>query len=208
MLALIDYGYGNIRSVKQAFSTICDDEIILTKDPDEILKASRIVLPGVGAFAQCMGALSAIDGMIEALNSSVIDNQTPFLGICVGMQLMARLGKEFEVTHGLGWFDAEVTKLNPNQSDLKVPHMGWNEAVPQKANYFENAWQSKANDVYYVHSYAFRCNNASDIAAICSYGDEVFAAAVQKDNIFGVQFHPEKSQSAGIKLLEAWIKET
>ena len=208
MLALIDYGYGNVRSVNQALSLVCKDEIKLTKDPDEIARAKRIVLPGVGAFAQCMNALVAIDGMIEALNSTVIGNKIPFLGICVGMQLLAKTGKEFETTTGLGWIDAEVTKIVPKHLDLKVPHMGWNEAVPHTQKYFQNAWQSKPNDVYYVHSFAVRCNDEKDIAATCEYGKEKFAAAVQKDNIFGVQFHPEKSQSAGIKLLEAWIKET
>lgn len=208
MLALIDYGYGNVRSVNQALSKISNQEIKLSKDPEDILRASHIVLPGVGAFAQCMGALSSIDGMIEALNYRVISQKTPFLGICVGMQLLATCGREFETTKGLAWLDAEVTRLEPKQEGLKVPHMGWNEAVPQKSQFFETAWAIKPQDVYYVHSYAFRCNDTNDIAAICNYGEEEFAAAVQKDNIFGVQFHPEKSQNAGLRLLEAWIKET
>ncbi len=208
MLALIDYGYGNVRSVNQALSRISNQEIKLSKDPEDILRANHIVLPGVGAFAQCMGALSNIDGMIEALNYRVISQKTPFFGICVGMQLLANCGKEFETTEGLAWLDAEVTRLEPKQEGLKVPHMGWNEAVPQKGQFFETAWSSKPQDVYFVHSYAFRCNDKNDIAAICNYGEEEFAAAVQKDNIFGVQFHPEKSQNAGLRLLEAWIKET
>lgn len=208
MLALIDYGYGNVRSVNQALSKVCSDEINLTNNPDDIFRADRIVLPGVGAFAQCIGALSAIDGMIEALNSKVLAQKAPFLGICVGMQLLADEGIEFESSRGLGWVKGVVNRIEPNDRALKIPHMGWNEALPQKQSFFESAWQSKPQDVYFVHSFAFRCENNEDIAASCQYGDDVFAAAVQKDNIFGVQFHPEKSQKAGLDLLKAWIKET
>lgn len=206
MLAIIDYGYGNIKSVHNALVKIGADDIMLTNSPDIIAKASRIVLPGVGAFAQCMGGLVAIDGMVEALNKRVLKDAVPFLGICVGMQLLADHGVEFETTKGLGWVKGEVTRLSPQEKATKIPHMGWNQAVPKPGAIFEKAWNNRPEDVYFVHSFAFRCEDSSDIAASCNYGGDNFAAAIQKDNIFGVQFHPEKSQKAGLNLLQTWLE--
>ena len=206
MLVVIDYGSGNIRSVHKALAKVGEDDIYVTSNPDLIAKASRIVLPGVGAYAQCMGGLKAIPNMIETLEDKVLKKGTPFLGICVGMQLLANRGIEFETTNGLGWIDGEVTRLEPQNHDLKIPHMGWNIATPHNNAVFNKAWDGKEEDVYFVHSYAFRNVNDADVAATCTYGADVFAAAVQKDNILGLQFHPEKSQKAGLKLLESWLK--
>lgn len=206
MLALIDYGSGNLRSAHKALAKVSDIDIIVTNNPDVIAKADRIVLPGVGAYAQCMNSLKNIPNMIETLNSAVIKKGTPFLGICVGMQLLADRGIEFETTEGLGWISGEVTDLAPNDKSLKIPHMGWNIAQPNNSKVFANAWDGKSEDVYFVHSYAFRAKNEEDIAATCQYGEDIFPAAVQKDNILGLQFHPEKSQKAGLKLLESWLK--
>ena len=210
MLAVIDYGYGNLRSVHKALDAVSNIDIMVTNNPDMIAKAERIVLPGVGAFAQCMNALKAIPEMIDVLGDKVIKKGTPFLGICVGMQLLADRGIEFTTSDGLGWIHGEVTPLEPHDTSLKIPQMGWNEVIPKSLNgsksVFQNAWGDKSEDVYFVHSYAFRTQNDGDIAATCTYGDDTFAAAVQKDNIMGFQFHPEKSQKAGLKLLESWLK--
>jgi glutamine amidotransferase len=206
MLTIIDYGYGNLRSVHKAIAKTCDIDIFVTNNPDLIAKSDRIVLPGVGAYKQCMDGLKSIDGMIEVIENKVLKKGTPFLGICVGMQLLANCGIEFETSDGLGWIDGKVTRLEPNDKTLKIPQMGWNEVTPLGNKVFENAWDNTPQDVYFVHSYAFRTSNNEDIAATCKYGDDTFAAAVAKDNIMGFQFHPEKSQKAGLKLLEAWLK--
>lgn len=206
MLTIIDYGYGNLRSVHKAIAKTCDIDIFVTNNPDLIAKSDRIVLPGVGAYKQCMDGLKAIDGMVEVLENKVLKHGTPFLGICVGMQLLADCGIEFETSPGLGWIKGKVTRLEPNDKTLKIPQMGWNEVTPLGNKVFADAWDNTQQDVYFVHSYAFRAENEEDIAATCQYGDDTFAAAVAKDNIMGFQFHPEKSQKAGLKLLEAWLK--
>lgn len=205
MLAVIDYGSGNIRSVYKALVAVGAADVCVTNSPEIIGKADKIVLPGVGAYAQCMNGLSQVKDLIATMQRRVIDDGVPFLGICVGMQLLADRGVEFEITKGLGWIEGEVTKLEPKHHELKIPHMGWNEAVPQDNEVFAQAWANMANDVYFVHSYAFRAANPSDIAATCQYGADIFPAAIAKENILGLQFHPEKSQKAGLQLLEAWL---
>jgi glutamine amidotransferase len=206
MLAVIDYGSGNIRSVCKALVSVNAENVVVTSDPMLIGRADKIVLPGVGAYAQCMAGLAQVEDLINALNQRVIAEGVPFLGICVGMQLLAERGIEFEITQGLGWIKGEVTKLEPKDKELKIPHMGWNTALPQNNEIFSSAWNNQAKDVYFVHSYAFRAAHQSDIAAICQYGADIFPAAIAKDNILGLQFHPEKSQKAGLQLLEAWLK--
>ncbi len=206
MIALIDYGSGNLRSVYKSLMNVSDKEVIITSAPEEIFKADRIVLPGVGAYGQCMNGLMSINGMIDALEEAVIKKATPFLGICVGMQLLADEGREFETYKGLGWIKGKVNRLKPENKLLKIPHMGWNEAIPNTDKFFNNAWGNKSEDVYFVHTYAFRAENPDNIAAYTIYGEDKFASAVIKDNIFGLQFHPEKSQKAGLKLLESWLK--
>lgn len=206
MLAIIDYGYGNIRSVEKALLHIGVKNVRVIDNAKDIENCDHIVLPGVGAFAQCMGGLKAIDGMIDVIKTKVLVQKTPFLGICVGMQLLADCGKEFETTNGLGFISGEVTRLEPNDKDLKIPHMGWNNVTHNENEIFQNAWGRPQEDVYFVHSYAFRAKNNADIAAFCEYGDDKFAAAIAKENILGVQFHPEKSQKAGLALLKAWYE--
>lgn len=206
MLAIIDYGYGNIHSVAKALEHIGVGEILITDNAKAVESSDHIVLPGVGAFAQCMGGLSAVDGMIEVIKAKVLSQNTPFLGICVGMQLLADVGKEFETTEGLGFISGEVTRIEPKNHNCKIPHMGWNNVTHQGNKIFQNAWGRPQEDVYFVHSYAFRAKEPKDIAATCEYGADSFAAAIAKDNIFGVQFHPEKSQKAGLALLKSWYE--
>jgi imidazole glycerol-phosphate synthase subunit HisH len=211
MIALVDYGSGNIRSAHKALVAAGGQDVEVTADPDAVARASRIVLPGVGAFADCMAGLQRVDGLLEALEQRVRGDGVDFLGICVGMQLMADKGHEFGVSAGLGWISGITSRLEPGdraqgEQALKVPHMGWNEAVPREDDaLFQRAWGGRANDVYFVHSFALRAADVADVAAWCSYGGEMFAAAVSRDNLTGVQFHPEKSQRAGLALLEAWV---
>jgi imidazole glycerol-phosphate synthase subunit HisH len=195
-VALIDYGAGNLQSVRNALKAAGGADIVVTADPDAVIAADRIVLPGVGAFAHCMGALSAIPGMIEALNEAVIGKARPFLGICVGMQLMADQGEEHGVTPGLGWIEGRITKLMPNDPNAKIPHMGWNDVVPALAHPL-----IEAGEAYFLHSFGFE---GADILASTDHGGAV-TAAIGRDNMIGVQFHPEKSQRYGIAMLERFL---
>jgi imidazole glycerol-phosphate synthase subunit HisH len=206
MLALIDYGSGNLRSAQKALLVAGAGDVVVTADPDAITKADRIVLPGVGAFADCIANLNACNGLREALEQRVRADGVPFLGICVGMQLMAEVGIEFGATKGLGWIAGETNALVPGDPVLKVPHMGWNEAIPTGTSPAFDVWNGP-QDTYFVHSFAYRPTYESDIAAWCDYGSDRFAAAVSKDNMLGLQFHPEKSQRAGLMLLESWLKQ-
>jgi imidazole glycerol-phosphate synthase subunit HisH len=205
MLALIDYGSGNLRSAHKALLVAGASDVHVTADPDVIGRADQIVLPGVGAFADCIANLNARDGLRDVLQSRVVIDGVPFLGICVGMQLMADKGIEFGATDGLGWIGGQTTALAPGEPALKVPHMGWNTALPTGASTVFGAWD-QAQDVYFVHSFAYRVIDEAHVAAWCVYGAERFAAAVSKDNMLGLQFHPEKSQAAGLMLLENWLK--
>ena len=205
MLALIDYGSGNLRSAEKALVVAGARDVQVTSDPDVIGKADRIVLPGVGAFADCIANLEARDGLRGALEQRVRQDGAPFLGICVGMQLMADAGVEFGRTVGLGWIPGETNALAPADPSLKVPHMGWNTAIPTGKSPVFDIWTTP-QDVYFVHSFAYRPSNESEVAAWCTYGQDRFAAAVCKDNMLGLQFHPEKSQQAGLMLLENWLK--
>lgn len=206
MLTLIDYGSGNLRSAEKALIAAGARDVCVTSDPDLVGKADQIVLPGVGAFADCAAGLAAVDGLREALHMRVIKQGISFLGICVGMQLMADEGIEFGTTPGLGWIGGHTSILQPNNPALKVPHMGWNTAEPVGAGIFTQAWGGE-QDVYFVHSFAFRASNPADVAAWCGYGEDRFAAAIARDNLLGVQFHPEKSQKAGLALLGSWLKQ-
>jgi imidazole glycerol-phosphate synthase subunit HisH len=205
MLALIDYGSGNLRSAHKALVAAGAADVLVTSDPDAIARADRIVLPGVGAFADCIENLNARDGLRDALEQRVRSDGVPFLGICVGMQLMAEAGVEFGTTQGLGWIGGQTSAMVPQDPALKVPHMGWNTATPTSTSDVFDVW-GEPQDVYFVHSFAFRAGSDQDVAAWCTYGQDRFAAAVAKDNMVGFQFHPEKSQRAGIMLLESWLK--
>ena len=204
VVALIDYGSGNLRSAEKALMRAAREhatshDIVVTSDASVVETAERIVLPGVGAFADCMAGLSTLPGMVEALKSRVLKNGTPFLGICVGMQLMAAVGREFGDYAGLGWIDGEVVKLAPSMPGLKIPQMGWNELSLSRSHPLFNGIESGAH-AYFLHSYAMNLARQSDLVATTDYGGQV-AAAVARDNYAGMQFHPEKSQAVGLALL-------
>lgn len=206
-IALIDYGSGNIHSAERALLEAATRaerrrEISVTADPRAIKHSDAIILPGVGHFADCAANLRAKDGLIEALEDAVLKDGKPFLGICVGMQLLADIGREDGETPGLGWIPGEVVKIDPGP-DFRVPHMGWNEISPTR----EHAMLTGLGDaphVYFTHSYVFQTKYAEHTAASASYGQPL-VAAVARDNIFGTQFHPEKSQSVGLKLLSNFM---
>ena len=204
-LALIDYGSGNLRSAKKALVRAAGGrvEVQVTHVPEDVLAADRIVLPGVGAFAACMSALGARPGLREALDEAVRRRGRPFLGICVGMQLMASRGLEFGETPGLGWIPGEVRRLRPADPEAKVPHMGWNDLVePHGPDLIAAIGDSP---MYFTHSFAFWPDDAADVAAEADHGGR-FPAAVVRENMAGVQFHPEKSQSAGLALLSRFLE--
>lgn len=212
-IALIDYGSGNLRSAAKAFERVVrelgrTDAVAVTADPEVVAKADRVVLPGVGAFADCRAGIAAIDGMAEALEQAVITRAQPFLGICVGMQLMATTGFEFGETPGFGWIPGAVKALEPADKTLKIPHMGWNELL--WVGYQEHpVLKGLANGqhAYFVHSYHLVPETPEHLLAVTDYGGAV-TAAVGRDNLVGTQFHPEKSQAVGLKLIENFLNWT
>jgi glutamine amidotransferase len=208
--ALIDYGSGNIASAAKALSRAAAQssghEIVVTADPDMVRKSERIILPGVGAFADCMRGLSAVPGMVEALNESVIRNGKPILGICVGMQLMATAGREFGVHSGLNWIEGDVVPLSPADPALKIPHMGWNE-IELVQNHPIFAGLDESANAYFVHSFEMKPTTPAHLLATTDYGGAV-TAAIGRDNIVGTQFHPEKSQAVGLKILANFLNWT
>jgi imidazole glycerol-phosphate synthase subunit HisH len=198
-LALIDYGAGNLHSVHNALKAAGAADVIVTADPEVVLRADRIVLPGVGAFAHCFEALSAIDGMIEAMERRVRCEGIPFLGICVGMQLLANAGVEHGTTKGLGWISGTVRAITPSP-DIKIPHMGWNDVVP-----VVGAPLIETGEAYFLHGYHFDVADKANVLAKTDHGGPL-VAAVGRDNIIGVQFHPEKSQAYGINFLKRFLE--
>ena len=208
-VALIDYGSGNLRSAEKALWEAArragdSAEIRTTADPDYVARADRIVLPGVGAFAACMDALEARGGLIEAMGEAVNRRGAPFLGVCVGMQLMATRGLEFGERRGLDWIKGEVRPLTPADPRAKVPHMGWNTLeLPEKPHPLF-ADMAPDTHMYFVHSFAFHPQDPSATAAVTDHAGR-FAAAVARDNLAGVQFHPEKSQEAGLALIGRFL---
>jgi glutamine amidotransferase len=203
-LALIDYGAGNLRSVENALRAAGAADVTVTADPDVVRGADRIVLPGVGAFGACMAALLALDGMVAAMDERVIEQGAPFLGICVGMQLMADAGEEMGTHAGLGWIAGSVRRL-PDAPGLKVPHMGWNDVVPAQAHPLPPHPLIVPGEAYFLHSYAFDVADASERIASTDHGGPV-TAAIGRDNLLGVQFHPEKSQAYGLALLARFLE--
>lgn len=201
-VALIDYGAGNLQSVANALKAAGAPMVKVTDNPEVVLAAERVVLPGVGAFGACARALRAIPGMIAAMERRVLDEGAPFLGICVGMQLLASRGVEHGVHEGLGWIAGEVLPIAVTDPSIKVPHMGWNDVAPMK--HPDGAGLIDRGEAYFLHSYHFAADNGRDIAAITDHGGAI-TAAVARDNLLGVQFHPEKSQRYGIELLERWL---
>ncbi len=199
---IVDYGSGNVFSVAKALKAAGATAFYFGKYSEEIKTASHIVLPGVGTFADCKRGLEKIDGMIEALEEAVVGKGKPFLGICVGMQLMAKTGHENGNHEGLGWIDATVRPINP--ASLKTPHMGWNDLVVRKPPHPVFEGIETGEDVYFVHGYRLVCNRPEDVIAETDYG-EPLVAAVAKDNMVGTQFHPEKSQATGLRLLANFL---
>jgi glutamine amidotransferase len=213
-VAIVDYGSGNLHSAAKAFERAArdsghDQPILVTSDPAAIMRADRVVLPGVGAFADCRRGLDAIPGMIDALNETVRERGRPFFGICVGMQLMAERGREYQVTPGLGWIAGEVDRIRPDDANLKIPHMGWNTLNVARPHPLLDGIPTGAQGLhaYFVHSYALNPEHRSDLIAQADYGGPV-TAIVGRDTMVGTQFHPEKSQKLGLKLIANFLKWT
>lgn len=204
---IIDYAAGNLHSAQKAFQQIAHEtdtgEVCVSGDPDVVAKADRIVLPGDGAFPACMAELKDQSGLLEALIEAVEVSARPFLGICVGMQLMARVGHEYQEVPGLGWIDGEVTRIIPRDASLKIPHMGWNDLVIDHPHPVLKGIPAGSH-AYFVHSYQMEMSTQSQKLAHCDYGGEI-TAIVGKDTMVGTQFHPEKSQSAGLRLIANWL---
>ena len=208
-VAIIDYGSGNLRSAAKAFERAAAEEGIcarveVTDEPEAVACADRVVLPGVGAFADCRRGLAAVSGLEAALCEAVMARARPFLGICVGMQLIANRGREFETVAGLGWIAGEVVPIEPRDAALKIPHMGWNQIEP-RASHPLLAGLAAGAHAYFVHSYHFRPAVPVDLVAVSDYGGPL-TAMIGRDNLVGTQFHPEKSQEAGLRLIANFLR--
>lgn len=211
-IAIIDYGSGNLRSAQKAFERAAREagisaDIQLTSDADWVSKADRIVLPGVGAYADCRAGLDSVNGMVDALEEGVLKQAKPFLGICVGMQLMASRGLEKTTTDGLGWIFGDVIRLKPDNADLKIPQIGWNTIDVQKSHALLDGIETGEDGLhaYFVHSYHMECQNPDECIATTNYGGAV-TAIIGRDNMVGTQFHPEKSQRLGLALITNFLK--
>lgn len=207
LTVLIDYAAGNLHSAEKAFQRMAREvgagDVIVSGRAEDVARADRIVLPGDGAFPACMGELKAQAGLFDALTEAVETRGRPFLGICVGMQLMARAGHEYETTPGLGWIDGEVRRIAPTDPSLKVPHMGWNDLVIDRPHPVLEGIGT-GDHAYFVHSYQMEIADPTQLLAHCDYGGPI-TAIVGRDNMVGTQFHPEKSQAAGLRLIANWL---
>ncbi len=207
IVAIVDYGAGNLRSAEKALVAAAETKgarVIVTADLDDLRQADKIVLPGVGAFADCKRGLDALPGMVECLEEQVLMAGKPFLGICVGMQLMAEIGIEFGETRGLGWIKGRVVVLDPADRTLRIPQMGWNDLQLKTPDHPVLSATKTGDHAYFVHSYHFVAARPQDVMAEVEYGGPV-AAMIGRDNLVGVQFHPEKSQHVGLKLLGRFL---
>ena len=203
MIVIIDYGSGNLRSAAKAFERMANGKkIIVSSDPKLLENASHIVLPGVGAFADCIKGLQNVSGMIAALEKQVLENKKPFLGICVGMQMLFEQSSEHGTHKGLGWLKGEVIKIDDKNGKLKIPHIGWNELNIIKPEHKLLCGINSGDHAYFVHSY--HAINSDDVVATTDYGDNL-TAIIARDNIMGTQFHPEKSQKTGLRLIENFV---
>jgi len=209
-VVIVDYGSGNLRSAAKAFERAISEEnlalsVKVTGEARDLIDASHVVLPGVGAFGDCRRGLDDVPGMVETLQRTVIEQGRPFLGICVGMQLMATVGREHGVHKGLDWIPGEVILLKPDAGHLKIPHMGWNglRIIEPGHPFFERV--PPDSHAYFVHSYGFACSKADHTLATVDYGGPV-AAVIGRDNMLGTQFHPEKSQAVGLRLIANFLK--
>jgi glutamine amidotransferase len=211
-VAIIDYGSGNLHSAAKAFERAArgmenPDKIVVTRDPDTVFRADRIVLPGVGAFTDCRKGLDSLNGMVDAMTEAVRDKARPFFGICVGMQLLATQGKEYVTTPGLDWISGDVEKIVPRDESLKIPHMGWNtlDLVREHPVLEKLPLGEKGRHAYFVHSYHLKAANENDVLARAEYGGPL-TAIVGRDTVIGTQFHPEKSQRFGLALISNFLK--
>ena len=207
-IAIINYECGNIHSARKAFELALSElqisgSVTVTNEPEIIFSADRLVLPGVGAFAECFNKLKSINGLRESITERVHDHGTPILGICIGMQLMANKGYENIESEGLGWISGNVENLYPEDKSLKIPHMGWNEVNFKKDN--GNFSDLNGENFYFVHSYYFNASNSDNILATTNYSCEI-VCAIERNNLFGTQFHPEKSDKIGLKIIDNFIK--
>lgn len=204
-VALVDYDSGNLHSAEKAFALMGRDagvEVIVTRDPEMVRQAGRIVLPGDGAFPACRAALDAVPGMVEALSEAVLERGAPFLGICVGMQMLAGLGHEYRDTPGLGWIAGEIDRVRA--PGLKVPHMGWNDLTVLRPHPLLEGIAT-GDHAYFVHGWQFRVTDPAHLLATADYGGPV-TAVVGRDNIVGTQFHPEKSQAVGLRIIANFLR--
>jgi glutamine amidotransferase len=211
-VAIIDYGSGNLHSAQKAFERAAREggmnrKVKVTSRPEDVLSADHVVLPGVGAFADCRRGLDAVSGMVAALEEAVKKQGKPFLGICVGAQLMATRGLEHEIVAGLNWIEGDVAAIKPNDPALKIPHMGWNTLDVKRPHALLSGIRTGAEGLhaYFVHSYQLYAANPADVVATAGYGGPV-TAVVARDNIVGTQFHPEKSQTLGLALIANFLK--
>ncbi len=210
LVAIIDYGSGNLRSAEKALARAIADgglgaRVAVTSDAEVVRGAERIVLPGVGAFADCMNGLRGVPGMTDALTEAVCKRGVPFLGICVGMQLMATRGLEHGTHQGLGWIEGDVVRIAPSDRTLKIPHMGWNTLNISRPHPVIAHVHGDGAHAYFVHSFAFAAEHGRDVVATTDYGGPI-AAVVARDNMIGTQFHPEKSQAMGLQLLQNFAR--
>ncbi|MEZ5724238.1 MAG: imidazole glycerol phosphate synthase subunit HisH [Paracoccaceae bacterium] len=205
-VALVDYDSGNLHSAEKAFALMgqrAGAEVVVTSDPEIVRKADRIVLPGDGAFPACKAALEAVPGMVEVLRDAVETRAVPFMGICVGMQMLADIGHEYRDTPGLGWIGGEIDLIRPSEPDLKVPHMGWND-LQLRGTHPVLDGIATGDHAYFVHSWQFHPKDPAHLLADVDYGGSV-TAIVGRDNIVGTQFHPEKSQAVGLRIIENFL---
>lgn len=203
-VAIIDYGSGNLRSASKAFEQATREPVHVTSDAKDLTAASHIVLPGVGSFVDCKTGLAAVPGMIDAITEQVVGAAKPFLGICVGMQLMADIGREHEEMAGLGWIPGVVQAIEPDDSTLKIPHMGWNELSFTTGIHSVLDGIGDGAHAYFVHSYSLVAANVDQVLAEVDYGGPI-TAIVCRDNLLGTQFHPEKSQRIGLRFIENFL---
>ena len=207
-ITVIDYGSGNLKSAAKSLEAAANNlnlnsKIEVTSDPKKIIKSDKIVLPGQGSFRDCYLGIKKISGLDETLNEFVLEKKKPILGICVGMQLFAKIGYESQETKGFGWIDAEVRKINNMNNKIKLPHMGWNEIEIKKDCFLFSNIKNKSH-VYFIHSYEFKTKQKECVVATTNYGNSITVSIV-KENIFGTQFHPEKSQKNGLIILENFL---
>jgi imidazole glycerol-phosphate synthase subunit HisH len=208
-VAIVDYGSGNLRSAAKAFERAArecgtNERIVVTANPGDVAAADRIVLPGVGAFADCRAGLYGVPGMVDTLQREVIERAKPFLGICVGMQLMATRGVEYGVHAGLDWIAGDVVRIEPGAGHLKIPHMGWNELLELKSHALLEGVKPR-DHAYFVHSFQLKTTKPETLLATTDYGGQI-TAVVGRDNLAGTQFHPEKSQTTGLRLIGNFLR--